>query len=96
MENAAEASHHTGQNENSIWPALIAFATGLAAVGFFFLMKGVMLVAGLMLVSASALILGGFLYSDTRNWSSALSRLGRIPKDTLVGAFPSKIIFNAS
>ena len=91
MGDAAEASHDTGQYESSIWPALIAFATGLSAVGFFFLMKGVMLVAGFLLVSASALILGGFLYSDTRNWSSTLSKLGRIPRDTLVGAFPVDI-----
>jgi len=92
MERAAETSRDgVQQYEHSIWPALIAFATGLAAVGFFFLMKGFMLVAGFLLVSASALILGGFLYSDTRNWSSALEKLGKIPKDTLVGAFPVDI-----
>jgi len=92
METAAETSRDgVHYYEHSIWPALIAFATGLTAVGFFFLMKGVMLVAGFLLVSASALILAGFLYSDTRNWSSALSKFGKIPRDTLVGAFPVDI-----
>ena len=92
METAAETSREgVHYYEQSIWPALIAFATGLTAVGFFFLMKGVMLVAGFLLVSASALILAGFLYSDTRNWSSALSKFGKIPRDTLVGAFPVDI-----
>jgi len=91
MEDAAAASHDTDHYEGSIWPALIAFATGSSAVGFFFLMKGIMLVAGILLLTASALILGGFLYSDTRNWSSTLSKLGRIPRDTVVGAFPVDI-----
>jgi len=91
METAEPSRDHVQYYEHSIWPALIAFATGLTAVGFFFLMKGVMLIAGLLLVLASAVILGGFLYSDTRNWSRTLSKLGRIPMDTLVGAFPVDI-----
>jgi len=93
METDAETPRDDAQEyyEHSVWPALIAFAAGLAAVGFFLLMKGVVIFAGFLLVSASALIIGGFLYSDTRNWSSALSKLGKIPRDTLVGSFPVDI-----
>jgi cytochrome c oxidase subunit 3 len=77
--------------EHSIWPALIALATGIALVGFFFLLKGLVLIAGLLLVTASTAILVGFLYSDTRNWSKAISKLGRLERDTDVGAFPVDI-----
>jgi cytochrome c oxidase subunit 3 len=92
MGTAAETSYEVQEYyEHSIWPALIAFATGLAVVGFFFLMKGVVLAAGFLLVSASVVILGGFFYTDTRNWASAISKLGRIPRDTLLGAFPVDI-----
>ena len=94
METVGETSHEKEAPEyyeNSIWPALIAFATGLAAVGFFFLMKRQVLVAGFLMVLASAVILGGFLFSDTRNWASSISKLGRIPRDTLVGSFPVDI-----
>jgi heme/copper-type cytochrome/quinol oxidase subunit 3 len=94
METAGETLHGKEAPEyyeNSIWPALVAFATGLAAVGFFFLMKRMVLVAGFLMVLASAVILGGFLFSDTRNWASSISKLGRIPRDTLVGSFPVDI-----
>ena len=90
---AAEAPHENEVPEyfeHSIWPALIALATGIAVVGFFFLLKGLVLIAGLLLVAASAAILGGFLYSDTRNWLKAISKLGRL-RDTDVGAFPVDI-----
>ena len=43
------------------------------------------------MVLASAAILGGFFYSDTKNWSSTISKFGKIPRDTLVGAFPVDI-----
>ena len=94
MESAAETSHEKEAPEyyeNSIWPALVAFATGLAAVGFFFLMKRMILVAGFLAVLASAVIIAGFFYSDTRNWTSAISKLGKIPRDSLVGSFPVDI-----
>ena len=93
MESAAETSHDKVAEyyEHSIWPALIAFATGLGAVGLFFLMKRMVLVAGFLAVVASAVILAGFLYSDTKNWASSISKLGKIPRDTLLGSFPVDI-----
>lgn len=77
--------------EHSIWPALIAFSTGIALTGLFLAMKGLIVPAGLLMMVSFAIVLAGFLYSDTRNWSSELSKLGRIPRDTLVGAFPVDI-----
>jgi len=91
MESAAKASPEKEipeYYEHSVWPVLIALATGMTVTGLFFLLKGLVIVAGFLMVFASAAILGGFFYSDTRNWASAISKLGRIPRDTTLGAFP--------
>jgi len=77
--------------EHSIWPALVAFSTGVALTGFFLALKSLLVPAGLLMMVSFAIVLGGFLYSDTKSWSSAISRLGRIPRDATLGAFPVDI-----
>jgi heme/copper-type cytochrome/quinol oxidase subunit 3 len=78
--------------EHSIWPALIAFATGIALTGLFMAFKGLIVPAGLLMMLSFAVVLIGFLYSDTRNWSSVVSKsFGRIPRDSIIGAFPVDI-----
>jgi heme/copper-type cytochrome/quinol oxidase subunit 3 len=78
--------------EHSIWPALIAFATGIALTGLFLLMKGLILPAGLLMSLSFIAVLAGFLYSDTRNWASAITKsVGRLPRDSIIGAFPVDI-----
>jgi cytochrome c oxidase subunit 3 len=64
---------------------------GIALTGLFLALKGFIVLAGLLMMASFAIVLGGFLYSDTRNWSSAVRKLGRIPRDTIVGAFPVDI-----
>ncbi len=78
--------------EHSIWPALIALATGIGLTGLFLLMKGFILPAGLLMSLCFIAVLIGFLYSDTRNWASTIGKsLGRLPRDTIIGAFPVDI-----
>jgi len=78
--------------EHSIWPALIAFTTGITLTGLFLLMKGFILPAGALMSISFLIVLAGFLYSDTRNWASVISKsLGRLPRDTVIGAFPVDI-----
>jgi len=36
--------------EHGIWPALIAMATGVAFTGLFFLLKGMILIAGILMM----------------------------------------------
>lgn len=98
MGQATEPSHthDAGQHvpeyyEHSIWPALIAFSAGIALTGLFLALKGFIVLAGLLMMASFVIVLGGFLYSDTRNWASAVMKLGRIPRDTIVGAFPVDI-----
>jgi len=98
----AEASHEDEApeyDEHSVWPVLVAVATGIGITGLFFLTKGSFLLtqglllvfyAGLVMVVAAVAILIGFLYSDTKNWSSAVSKLGRLPRD-MIGSFPVDI-----
>ncbi len=75
--------------EHSVWPVLIALATGVALTGLFFLLKGLVLLAGLLMMLSFGAVLVGFLYSDTKNWASNLSKsLPRIPRDTVLGPFP--------
>lgn len=74
--------------EHSIWPVVIALATGVALTGLFFLLKGLVLLAGLLMMLSFGAVLVAFLYSDTKNWASALPRL---PRDTLIGPFPVDI-----
>lgn len=74
--------------EHSIWPVVIALATGVALTGLFFLFKGLVLLAGLLMMFSFGAVLVAFLYSDTKNWASALPRL---PRDTLRGPFPVDI-----
>lgn len=55
-------------------------------------MKGFILPAGLLMTMSFVAVLAGFLYSDTRNWASAISKsLGRLPRDSIIGAFPVDI-----
>jgi len=78
--------------EHSIWPFLIAMAVGVAMAGLFFLLKGFLWPAALLLMLSFAAVFGGFLYSDTRNWRSAVSKsLGKIPPGGVLGPFPVDI-----
>ena len=74
--------------EHSVWPVVIALATGVALTGLFFLLKGLILLAGLLMMLSFGAVLVAFLYSDTKNWASALPRL---PRDTVRGPFPVDI-----
>ena len=78
--------------EHSIWPALIAFSAGIALTGLVLLMKGFIIPAGILMTLSFGAVLAGFLYSDTMNWSSTVSKsFGRIPRDSVLGAFPVDI-----
>ena len=78
--------------EHSAWPVLIALATGVALTGLFFLFKGFVLLAGVLMMLSFGAVLGGFLYSETKNWASAVSKsLPRLPRDTVLGPFPVDI-----
>jgi cytochrome c oxidase subunit 3 len=77
--------------EHSIWPALIALASGVALTGFFLLLKGLFLFGALLMMISFGGVLAGFLYTDTENWKKTISKFGRIPRDTVVGAFPVDI-----
>jgi len=78
--------------EHSVWPFLIAMAVGAAMVGLFFLLKGLVIPAAALLILTFAAVLGGFLYSDTRNWRSAVSKsLGKVPAGGVLGPFPVDI-----
>lgn len=82
-------SHVPEYYEHSIWPALFAFSIGIAMTGLFLLLKGLILPAGLLMMLSFGVVLAGFLYSDTRNWRSAVSKsFGRIPRDSIIGGFP--------
>jgi cytochrome c oxidase subunit 3 len=97
MGSAAELSQGKDEEapeylEHSIWPALIALAIGVAFTGLFFLLKGMVLIAGVLMMLSFGAVFGGFLYSDTRNWASTISKsLGRIPRDKALGPFPVDI-----
>jgi len=95
---AEEVSSHKAPEEqvpdyeHSIWPVLIAAASGVGLTGLFFLFKGLVLYAGILMMLSFGAVLVGFLYSDTRNWRSSISRsIGRIPGDTALGTFPVDI-----
>jgi len=78
--------------EHSIWPFLIAMAVGAAMVGLFLLVKGVVYPAAFLLMLSFAAVLGGFLYSDTRHWRSAVSQtLGKAQAGGVIGPFPVDI-----
>ena len=60
--------------------------------GLFLLMKGVIIPAGILMTLSFCAVLAGFLYSDTSNWASTVSKsVGRIPRDSVLGAFPVDI-----
>lgn len=85
-DNAPEYLEHTA------WPVLIAMAIGVSMVGLFFLLKGLILPAAILMMLSFGAVLGGFLYSDTRNWRSSVSKsLGRLPPGTVLGPFPVDI-----
>jgi len=91
---AAEPSHEVEvpeYYEHSFWPVLIAAATGVAMTGIFLLLKGLVLYAGILMTLSFVGVIAIFLYSDTKNWSAALSKFGRIPRDTVIGGFPVDI-----
>jgi heme/copper-type cytochrome/quinol oxidase subunit 3 len=78
--------------EHRMWPILVALATGVALTGLFFLLKGLVLLAGLLMMLSFGAVLVGFLYSDTKNWSATISKsFGRIPRDSVLGPFPVDI-----
>jgi len=78
--------------EHSAWPVLIALATGVALTGLFFLFKHLVLLAGTLMMLSFGAVLVGFLYSETKNWASAVSKsLPRLPRDTVLGPFPVDI-----
>jgi cytochrome c oxidase subunit 3 len=78
--------------EHSAWPALIALATGVALTGLFFLFKHLILLAGILMMLSFGAVLVGFLYSETKNWASVVSKsLPRLPRDTVLGPFPVDI-----
>lgn len=78
--------------EHSYWPILIAAAAGVGLTGLFLLFKGLVLYASILMMLAFGAVLAGFLYSDTKNWKSYASKtLGRLPGDTVLGAFPVDI-----
>ena len=78
--------------EHSAWPVLIALATGVALTGLFFLFKHLVLLAGILMMLSFGAVLVGFLYSETKNWASAVSKsLPRLPRDTILGPFPVDI-----
>jgi cytochrome c oxidase subunit 3 len=91
---AAEPSHELEipeYYEHSFWPVLIAAATGVAMTGIFLILKGLILYAGILMTLSFVAVIVTFLYSDTKNWSSALSKFGRIPRDAVIGGFPVDI-----
>lgn len=78
--------------EHSIWPILIALATGVAITGLFFLLKGLVVLAGLLMMLSFGAVLVGFLYSDTKDWAASMSKsFGHLPRDTVLGPFPVDI-----
>ena len=78
--------------EHSIWPALIAFATGGSLVGIFLLFKGMLIPAAALLAFSFIGVFVGWLYDETRNWSKFISKsFGRIPRDSTIGPFPVDI-----
>ncbi len=78
--------------EHSIWPALIAFATGGSLVGIFLLFKGMLIPAAALLALSFIGVFVGWLYDETRNWSKFISKsFGRIPRDSTIGPFPVDI-----
>jgi len=91
------SSTHVEENapeylEHSAWPVLIAMAIGVAMVGLFFLLKGLLFPAAILMMLSFGAVLAGFLYSDTRNWRSSVSKsLGRTPAGTVLGPFPVDI-----
>ena len=78
--------------EHSAWPVLIAMAIGAAMVGLFLLVKGFILPAAILMMLSFGAVLGGFLYSDTRNWRRAVSKSrGPTAPRTNLGPFPVDI-----
>ncbi len=59
-------------------------------VGFFFLVKGLVLPAAILMMVSFVAVLGAFLYSDTRNWRSSASKsLGQSQPEQIWGRFQS-------
>jgi len=78
--------------EHSIWPFLIAMAVGAAMVGLFLLVKSLVYPAALLLMLSFAAVIGGFLYSDTMHWRSAVSKsLDKVQAGGVPGPFPVDI-----
>jgi len=78
--------------EHNIWPFLIAMAIGVAMFGLFMLMKGFVFPAALLLMLSFCAVIGGFLYSETKNWrSSILTAFGGMRGGIDLGPFPVDI-----
>ena len=78
--------------EHSIWPFLIAMAVGVALVGLFLLLKGIVYPAALLLMLSFGAVLGGFLYSDTRHWRTEILKSRVMAKEGgVLGPFPVDI-----
>jgi cytochrome c oxidase subunit 3 len=78
--------------EHSIWPVVIALATGVALVGLFLLLKDRVLPAAILMMLSFGAVLGSFLYSETKNWRSAIRKsFGGIPGGIDLGPFPVDI-----
>jgi cytochrome c oxidase subunit III len=89
---AQQEEHVPEYLEHSAWPVLIALATGVALTGLFFLLKGLVLLAGILMMLSFGGVLVGFLYSETKNWAFAVGKsLPRLPRDTVLGPFPVDI-----
>ena len=63
MGSAAEVSQGKNEEapeylEHSIWPALIAMVTGVAFTGLFFLLKGMVLIAGVLMMLSFGAVFG--------------------------------------
>jgi cytochrome c oxidase subunit 3 len=92
LETAGDTSHEIPEYyEHSFWPLLIAVAAGVGIVGVFFLLKGLIVYAGILMALSFIAVLGGFLYSDTKNWAKSLPKFGKIPRDAVLGGFPVDI-----
>ena len=78
--------------EHSIWPVVIALATGVTLAGLFLLLKRQLLLAGILMMLSFGAVIGSFLYSETKNWRSAITKsFGKIPGGIDLGPFPVDI-----
>ncbi len=81
----AEAPYHY---QYSLWPAIVGLSAGLLAVGVILLLKGVSVLASVLLIGYFAAVIAGFIYHDVSKWSTVVAKsLGRIPKGSIIGPY---------